>query len=49
MNFVGGALKLKGLTKPVAQISLKSKDIKKDKKKEKKREEESTKKREEKR
>lgn len=31
MNFVGGALKLKGLAKPVT-ISLKSKEIKKDKK-----------------
>jgi len=29
MNYVGGALKLKGLTKPV-QISKKSKAIKKD-------------------
>ena len=38
MNFVGGSLKLKGLTKPVTQISSKSKDIKKDKKDKKKRE-----------
>jgi hypothetical protein len=49
MNFVGGALKLKGLTKPVTQISLKSKDIKKDKKKEQKREEKRPEKKEEKR
>jgi len=32
MNFVGGALKLKGSTKPVTVVSSKSKDIKKDKK-----------------
>ena len=49
MNFVGGALKLKGLTKPVTQISLKSKDIKKDKKKEEKREERILEKKKEKR